>query len=97
MDGGLLLDLSILDQPHEWGRADLKHQMIELFLETERKHVERVREGLENGDLELTKRSAHSLKSSALKVGPYRGAAQGVAREERRGVFCPGWRRVSGK
>ena len=69
MDGEPLLDLSILDRLRDWGGADLKHQMIELFFENAPERVEGVREGLANGDLELAERSAHSLKSSAANLG----------------------------
>ena len=40
MDGEPLLDLSILDRLRDWGGADLKHQMIELFFENAPERVE---------------------------------------------------------
>ncbi len=69
MDSEPVLDLSILDKLHEWGGADLKQKMIELFFENAPTRLAGVREGLESGDLELAERSAHSLKSSAANLG----------------------------
>jgi HPt (histidine-containing phosphotransfer) domain-containing protein len=67
-----LLDQSMLDRLHEWGGAELRGKMVDLFFENGRERVAGVKEGLASGDLELAERSAHSLKSSAATLGAAR-------------------------
>ena len=69
MDGDAILDTAALDKLYEWGGAELKDKMIELFSQNAPDRLEGVRAGLGSGDLELAERSAHSLKSSAANLG----------------------------
>ena len=69
MDGDAILDTVALDKLYEWGGAELKDKMIELFSQNAPDRLEGVRAGLGSGDLELAERSAHSLKSSAANLG----------------------------
>jgi len=67
-----LLDQSMLNKLHEWGGAELRGKMVDLFFENGRQRVDAVKDGLASGDLELAERSAHSLKSSAATLGAAR-------------------------
>jgi len=64
-----MLDGAQLDRLYEWGGEELKRKMIDLFFEHAPERLEGVRSGLEENDLELAERSAHSLKSSAANLG----------------------------
>jgi HPt (histidine-containing phosphotransfer) domain-containing protein len=63
------LDAAALDRLTEWGGAELREKMIELFSRNAPERVNGVRDGLSAGDLELAHRSAHSLKSTSGNVG----------------------------
>ena len=69
MNAEILLESSALKRLQEWGGAELRNQMIDLFFEHGPSRLEGVREGLDGGDLELAERSVHSLKSSAANLG----------------------------
>lgn len=64
-----ILDWAKLDQLSEWGGAELKEKMIDLFFENAPVRLNSIREGLDVGDSELAERAAHSLKSSSGNLG----------------------------
>lgn len=77
------LSPAALDRLREWGGDKLAHQMIRLFIENAGERRRQVAAGLSpDGDLDLTERGAHSLKSGAANVGAVRVVAAAAALED---------------
>ncbi len=67
-----LVDVAQLDRLIEWGGADLKQKMIDLFLTHALERMDQIKEGLSTGEAEKAETGAHTLKSSAGNVGALR-------------------------
>lgn len=59
--GGYLADLG--------GDAELAEELVDIFLEDAPSRVDDIEEGLDDGDLDLVARQAHTLKSSGRRFG----------------------------
>jgi HPt (histidine-containing phosphotransfer) domain-containing protein len=71
-DGPSLLDRDTLDGLKELGGDDdpeLFFELIDLFLADAPQRIEEIRRGLEQADIKLLERAAHTLKSSSANVG----------------------------
>jgi HPt (histidine-containing phosphotransfer) domain-containing protein len=67
-----LVDLAQIDRLNEWGGADLKRKMIDLFLTHAMERLDQVRDGIATGSSKKAENGAHTLKSSAGNVGASR-------------------------
>lgn len=72
MEESPVIDADALERLEEWGGGDLVLQLVGIFLEHTPERVGQIRTGLEETDLEVTERGAHSLKSSAGNLGARR-------------------------
>jgi HPt (histidine-containing phosphotransfer) domain-containing protein len=63
-----VLDLSRLEEAFEDDRAGIA-ELLELALETGKKHSRLLQEGLANGDAAVVARAAHGIKGSAGNIG----------------------------
>lgn len=72
MDDLPLVDPAQMERLVEWGGADLKKKMIDLFLAHAGERLDQVREGISTGLAEKAESGAHTLKSSAGNVGAKR-------------------------
>jgi HPt (histidine-containing phosphotransfer) domain-containing protein len=63
-----VLDLSRLEEAFEDDRAGIA-ELLELALETGKKHSRLLEEGLANGDVAVVARAAHGIKGSAGNIG----------------------------
>lgn len=78
-----IVSMAALDRLREWGGGKLVRQMIRLFLENAGERRRQVAAGLSpEGDLELTERGAHSLKSGAANVGAVKVSALAAQLED---------------
>jgi two-component system sensor histidine kinase/response regulator len=64
-----IIDQAALKRLEDWGGTKLLHEIVRLFLENGPKRVDQIREAMDDEDLEVPERGAHSLKSSAANVG----------------------------
>lgn len=67
-----VVDLAQMEKLAEWGGADLKRKMIDLFLTHAQERMDQIREGLSTGVAKKAETGAHTLKSSAGNVGAAR-------------------------
>jgi HPt (histidine-containing phosphotransfer) domain-containing protein len=63
-----VLDLSRLEEAFEDDRAGIA-ELLEMALETGKKHRRLLEEGLANGDAAVVARAAHGIKGSAGNIG----------------------------
>jgi HPt (histidine-containing phosphotransfer) domain-containing protein len=63
-----VLDLSRLEEAFEDDRAGIA-ELLEMALETGKKHYRLLEEGLANGDAAVVARAAHGIKGSAGNIG----------------------------
>ena len=81
-----VLDPAAVVRLQRLGGDKLLRQMIRLYLENCQERLAQIDAGLaEGGDLEETRRGAHSLKSSAANVGALRVSAAATELEEAAG------------
>ena len=69
---GPVLDPDIIEGLRELGGDDdpgLVLELVEMFLDDAPKRLEEMIDGLDREDIELMRRSAHTLKSSAANMG----------------------------
>ena len=64
-----IIDSAALDRLEEWGGADLRRQMVRLFLANTPERIDQIRACEEDDPGDLPERGGHSLKSSAANVG----------------------------
>jgi HPt (histidine-containing phosphotransfer) domain-containing protein len=67
-----ILDQGVLQSLEELGGdddPDLFVELIDLFLQDAPHRIDELRRGLEQGDVKLLERAAHTLKSSSANVG----------------------------
>ena len=64
-----IIDQAALKRLEDWGGTKLSNEIVRLFLENGPKRVDQIREAMDDEDLEVPERGAHSLKSSAANVG----------------------------
>ncbi|GMR11946.1 MAG: hypothetical protein BMS9Abin29_0132 [Gemmatimonadota bacterium] len=64
-----VIELAALDRLEEWGGADLKRQMVRLFLESAPERIDQIRTCEDDDPGDIPERGSHSLKSSAANVG----------------------------
>ena len=67
-----LLDMAVIAMLKELGGADepeLFEELVELFIEDSRHHLEELAEALRSGDSARLERTAHTLKSSSANIG----------------------------
>jgi len=72
------LDFEVIEALRALGGEDdpdLLHELIETYLEDAPRHLEDMRLALAEGDQELMRRSAHTLKSSSANLGGARLSA----------------------
>jgi len=72
MEESPIIDADALERLEEWGGGALVLQLVEIFLEHAPERVGQIRSGLDETDLEVAERGAHSLKSSAGNLGARR-------------------------
>ena len=69
---GPILDLDVIEGLRELGGEEdpgLVLELIEMFLDDAPKHLAAMARALEEGDLEVMMRSAHTLKSASANMG----------------------------
>ncbi len=64
-----IIDPAALKRLEEWGGTKLSKEIIRLFLDNGPVRVDQIRGAMDEDDLEVPERGAHSLKSSAANVG----------------------------
>ncbi len=64
-----IIDQAALKRLEDWGGTKLSHEIVRLFLENGPTRVDQIRKAMDDEDLEVPERGAHSLKSSAANVG----------------------------
>ena len=64
-----IIDPAALKRLEDWGGPKLSKEIVRLFLDNGPTRVDQIREAMEDEDLEVPERGAHSLKSSAANVG----------------------------
>ncbi len=64
-----IIDPAALKRLEDWGGSKLSTEIVRLFLDNGPTRVDQIREAMEDEDLEVPERGAHSLKSSAANVG----------------------------
>ncbi len=64
-----IIDPAALKRLEDWGASKLSNEIVRLFLDNGPTRVDQIREAMEEEDLEVPERGAHSLKSSAANVG----------------------------
>ena len=64
-----IIDSAALDRLREWGGEKLLGQMVKLFLENSEVRMNQIRGGVQTGDIDMSQKGSHSLKSSAANVG----------------------------
>jgi HPt (histidine-containing phosphotransfer) domain-containing protein len=63
------IDLSALTRLRQLGGDELLSKMVDLFISHAEPAIEEASAGLASGDLDVVRRAAHSLKSSAGNLG----------------------------
>lgn len=69
MSDSPVIDPTALDRLREWGGEKLLGQMVKLFLENAEVRMGQIRDGVHGGDVDMSQKGSHSLKSSAANVG----------------------------
>ena len=64
-----IIDPAALQRLEDWGGTKLSHEIVRLFLDNGPSRVDQIRGAMDEDDLEVPERGAHSLKSSAANVG----------------------------
>lgn len=64
-----IIDQAALKRLEDWGGTKLSHEIVRLFLKNGPTRLDQIREVMDDEDLEVPERGAHSLKSSAANVG----------------------------
>ncbi len=64
-----IIDPAALERLEKWGGVSLSTEIVQLFLENGPSRVEQICEAMDEEDLTIPERGAHSLKSSAANVG----------------------------
>lgn len=76
--GDALLDQRVLQRLKDLGGDDdpgLFLELIDIFLQDAPQRIDEIRRGLEQGDVKLLERAAHTLKSSSANIGALQFAA----------------------
>ncbi len=66
-----ILDPAALERLEEWGGPGLSKEIVQLYLEHGPARMDQIRGAMDEDDLEVPERGAHSLKSSAANVGAH--------------------------
>jgi CheY-like chemotaxis protein len=64
-----IIDPAALERLQEWGGPKLSNEIVRLFLDHGPSRMDQIRAAIDEEDLEVPERGAHSLKSSAANVG----------------------------
>ena len=66
-----ILDPAALERLEEWGGPGLSKEIVQLYLEHGPARMDQIRGAMDEDDLDVPERGAHSLKSSAANVGAH--------------------------